>query len=42
MDYDGAFRWKPGQGNPTPDFVVALLPKSPDRIMLGLDAARRS
>ena len=38
--YDSAFRWKPGQGNPTLDLLVALLPEFPDQIMLGMDAAR--
>ncbi|MDO8541046.1 MAG: hypothetical protein Q7S40_11465 [Opitutaceae bacterium] len=41
VEYDSAFRWKPGQGNPTRDLVVALLPEFPDQIMLGMDAARR-
>jgi phosphotriesterase-related protein len=42
VEYDGAFRWKPGQGNPTLDLVRELLPEFPDQIMLGMDAARRS
>lgn len=42
VEYDSAFRWKPGQGNPTRDLVVALLPEFPDQIMLGMDAARRA
>lgn len=41
VEYDSAFRWKVGQGNPTLDLVVALLPEFPDQIMLGMDAARR-
>ncbi len=41
VEYDSAFRWKTGQGNPTRDLVVALLPEFPDQIMLGMDAARR-
>ena len=42
VEYDSAFRWKPGEGNPTLDLVVALLPEFPGQIMLGMDAARRS
>lgn len=42
IEYDSAFRWKDGQGNPTFDLVLALLPEFPDSIMLGMDAARRS
>lgn len=41
IEFDSAFRWKPGQGNPTRDLVCALLPEFPDQIMLGMDAARR-
>ena len=41
LEYDSGFRWKSGQGNPTLDLVVRLLPEFPDRIMLGMDAARR-
>ncbi len=42
IEYDSAFRWKPGQGNPTLDLILALLPEFPDQIMLGMDAARRA
>jgi 5-phospho-D-xylono-1,4-lactonase len=42
VEYDGAFRWKPEQGNPTLNLLVALFPEFPDQIMLGMDAARRS
>lgn len=42
VEYDSAFRWKAGQGNPTRDLVVALLPEFPDQLMLGMDAARAS
>ena len=42
VEYDSAFRWKPGEGNPTLDLLVALLPEFPDQIMLGMDAARRA
>lgn len=41
LEYDSAFRWKPGEGNPTLDLVVKLLPEFPDQILLGMDAARR-
>lgn len=41
VEYDSAFRWKEGQGNPTLDLVRTLLPEFPDQIMLGMDAARR-
>lgn len=41
VEYDSAFRWRRGQGNPTLDLLVALLPDFPDQIMLGMDAARR-
>jgi Predicted metal-dependent hydrolase with the TIM-barrel fold len=40
VEYDSAFRWKPGRGNPTRDLVVALLAEFPDQVMLGMDAAR--
>ncbi|HLL90531.1 MAG TPA: hypothetical protein VK324_14620, partial [Tepidisphaeraceae bacterium] len=40
LEYDSAFRWKPGQGNPTLDLVVALIGDFPDQILLGMDAAR--
>ncbi|MDP3072569.1 MAG: hypothetical protein Q8N18_19905 [Opitutaceae bacterium] len=42
VEFDSAFRWKAGQGNPTRDLIVALLPEFPDQIMLGMDAARRA
>lgn len=41
VEYDSAFRWPVGQGNPTLELVVALLPEFPTQIMLGMDAARR-
>lgn len=41
VEYDSAFRWKAGQGNPTLELVVALVPEHPDQVMLGMDAARR-
>jgi phosphotriesterase-related protein len=41
VEYDSAFRWKAGQGNPTLDLIIALLPEFPQQIMLGMDAARR-
>lgn len=42
VEYDSAFRWPEGRGNPTKDLVLALLPEFPDQIMLGMDAARRT
>ncbi len=42
VEYDSAFRWKDGQGNPTLDLIVELAPEFPNQIMLGMDAARRS
>jgi phosphotriesterase-related protein len=42
VEFDSAFRWQPGEGNPTRDLLLALLPEFPDQIMLGMDAARRS
>ena len=41
VEFDSAFRWKAGQGNPTRDLLLALLPEFPDQLMLGMDAARR-
>jgi phosphotriesterase-related protein len=41
LEYDGAFRWKPEQGNPTLDLVIGLVDDFPDQLMLGMDAARR-
>jgi len=42
LEFDSAFRWKVGQGNPTLELVVALIGDFPDQIMLGMDAARRA
>src|SRR5690606_14526318 len=41
-EYDSTFRWKQGEGNPTLDLLVELLPEFPEQIMLGMDAARAS
>lgn len=41
MEFDSAFRWKPADGNPTLDLVLALFRDFPDQLMLGMDAARR-
>lgn len=41
VEFDSAFRWQAGQGNPTRDLLLALLPEFPDQLMLGMDAARR-
>ena len=40
VEFDSAFRWKPEQGNPTLDLVLALLEDFPSQLMLGMDAAR--
>ncbi|MGA3266256.1 MAG: aryldialkylphosphatase [Verrucomicrobiota bacterium] len=40
MEFDSAFRWKPEQGNPTLDLLLALLEEFPAQLMLGMDAAR--
>lgn len=41
LEYDSAFRWKPGQENHTLRLVVALHEAFPHQILLGMDAARR-
>lgn len=41
VEFDSAFRWPPGQGNPTLELCVGLLAEFPTQIMLGMDAARR-
>lgn len=41
VEYDSAFRWKPEQGNPTADLIVALFGGGfGGQIMLGMDAAK--
>jgi phosphotriesterase-related protein len=42
IEFDSAFRWKPGEPNHTLELITALLPEFPDQIMLGMDAARRT
>jgi len=42
VEFDSAFRWKPGQGNPTRDLLIALMPEFSGQIMLGMDAARHA
>ena len=43
VEYDAHFRWKPEQGNPTADLILALCADGlASQIMLGMDAARRS
>lgn len=42
LEYDAAFRWKPGQPNHTLDLLLRLLADFPRQIMLGMDAARRT
>jgi predicted metal-dependent phosphotriesterase family hydrolase len=40
-EFDSAFRWKAGQGNPTRDLVLYAFEQGfGDRILLGMDAAR--
>jgi phosphotriesterase-related protein len=41
VEFDSAFRWPAGAGNPTQDLLLALLPDFPDQLMLGMDAARQ-
>lgn len=41
VEFDSAFRWPAGRGNPTRDLLLALLPEFPRQLMLGMDAARR-
>ena len=41
VEFDSAFRWPAGPGNPTRDLLLTLLPEFPDQIMLGMDAARQ-
>lgn len=43
VEFDSAFRWKQGEGNPTRDLVARLVALGlGDQILLGMDAARRS
>ncbi|MEM7384339.1 MAG: aryldialkylphosphatase, partial [Verrucomicrobiota bacterium] len=42
VEYDSGFRWQVWQGNPTRDLILALIEEFPTRIMLGMDAARKS
>lgn len=41
LEYDSAFRWKPGQPNHTLNLVAELIHEFPNQIMLGMDAARK-
>lgn len=41
VEFDSAFRWNAGQGNPTRELLLALLGDFPNQLMLGMDAARR-
>ena len=42
LEYDSAFRWPAGDGNPTLDLVVAMVKAGfGSQIVLGMDAARR-
>ncbi len=40
--YDGAFRWRVGQPNHTLGLITRLVREFPDRIMLGMSAARHT
>ncbi|WP_128545812.1 phosphotriesterase family protein [Larkinella soli] len=40
LEYDSGFRWKPGEPNGTYQLLEALLPEFPDRLTVGMDAAR--
>ncbi len=42
VEYDSAFRWKPGDENFTFTLLEKLLPEYPDQIMVGMDAARHT
>jgi phosphotriesterase-related protein len=42
VEYDSAFRWKPGQPNHTLNLLISLLNEFSKQIMLGMDAARRT
>lgn len=43
VEYDAHFRWKPEEGNPTADLILALCSDGfASQIMLGMDAARRT
>ena len=42
LEYDSAFRWTEGEGNPTLDLVVAMVDAGfGGQLLLGMDAARR-
>ena len=42
VEYDSAFRWKPGEENWTYRLLEILLPDHPDQITMGMDAARHT
>jgi len=42
VEYDSAFRWKPGNENFTFTLLEKLLPDYPDQITVGMDAARHT
>lgn len=42
VEYDSAFRWKPGSPNYTYQYLEKLLPMFPNQITVGMDAARNS
>lgn len=42
VEYDSAFRWKPGEENGTYALLEAVLPVFPNQITVGMDAARNT
>jgi phosphotriesterase-related protein len=42
VEYDSAFRWKPGEPNLTYQLLQQLLPQYPGQITMGMDMARRT
>jgi phosphotriesterase-related protein len=42
VEYDSAFRWGPGQENPTYELLRTFLPEFPGQITMGMDAAKHS
>ncbi len=40
VEYDSAFRWAEGRGNPTLDLILELIGDFESQILLGMDAAR--
>jgi 5-phospho-D-xylono-1,4-lactonase len=42
VEYDSAFRWKPGEPNLTYQLLQQLLPRYPAQLTMGMDLARRT